>query len=239
MKEMPKTRFVIADDHIMLASALADALVIAAPALTKQNLFDSLIQLKTWLGSLQPHNLPDLLILDIHMPPADGLDFATDIKKDYPQIKILMLTMFQGASIINRIRLAGIEGYIHKGTSLGQFVEAIRTILARGQSFPASNSNEELAKGSGNGNAVSNGNANGNGIGYRETQAPLSSPLSALTASEAEVTRALSLGLSTKDIAVRLGRSEHTISTHRRNILAKLKLESTAQLIRMATQVGW
>jgi DNA-binding NarL/FixJ family response regulator len=77
---------------------------------------------------------PDVLLLDINLPDGNGIDFCSEIKQKYPTIKIVMLTMYEKSSIVNRAMSSGASGYILKNSLSEEVIAGIETVM-RGELF--------------------------------------------------------------------------------------------------------
>ena len=160
---------------------------------------------------------PDLVLVDITMPGKSGLELVKDLRVLYPNLKLLTISMHEESLYAERVLRAGARGYITKHQPPEELIKAIRQVLA-GQIYVSREMSETLLQ--------------------RFSGAPQksSSPLDKLTDREFEVFQLLGEGKACKEIAQRLNLSEKTISVHNSNIRQKLKLQSTAQLIRFAVQ---
>ena len=162
--------------------------------------------------------LPDLVLLDIDMPHMSGLEVAGILRKELPQVKVLILSMHQHPEYILRILQSGAHGYVLKDSPIEQVVKAIETINA-GQSF----FNPEVAR------LALNQFAGGNGEGP---------DLKKLTQREREVLVHIAEGYSNKEIAQVLNVGVRTVETHRERIMRKLDVHSVAGLTRFAVAKG-
>jgi DNA-binding NarL/FixJ family response regulator len=162
-------------------------------------------------------NEADLLLLDISMPGSDFLGMLQRVLAERPHIKVLVLSIHPEESYALRAFKAGASGYLTKDRSPEELTEAIRRIHQGGRYISAALAERLLA-----GNmAPSPG-----------------SPHEMLTNREYQILCMLCAGKRLKDIARELSLSPKTISTHRTRILEKLKLKSTAELIRYAMEQG-
>ena len=162
--------------------------------------------------------LPDLVLLDIDMPHLSGLTVAATLRKELPQVKVLVLSMHQHAEYVLRILQSGAHGYVLKNSPIEQLVNAIETVN-RGESF----FNPEVAR------VALSQFAGANGAGQE---------LGKLTAREREVLVHIAKGCSNKEIAQMLNVGVRTIETHRERIMRKLDIHSIAGLTRFAVAKG-
>ena len=156
---------------------------------------------------------PDIIVTDVEMPGLSGIDLARTVHAAHPHIKIIVLTAHAEAHFVNEALQAGVSGYILK-------VNAVRSVLA-GRVYLC----PEVST-----------------VVVREYQRQMNTPggagLQALSEREREVLARIADGLSTKEIAAVLNLSVKTIETHRLHIMAKLKVNSVAELTKHAIREG-
>ena len=149
--------------------------------------------------------MPDLILMDIRMPEVDGIQATHRIKKEFPNIKIVMLTTFQDKPNIEMALKAGAEGYLLKTDRIANLVPKLR-IMSQGVSVMDSEVLKTLT-------------------------APKSSPLENLTPRERDVTILVTQGFTNREIAERLFLSEGTVRNILSTIMSKLKVKNRMQLI--------
>ena len=162
--------------------------------------------------------LPDVILLDIDMPNMSGLAVSEALHKELPQVKVLILTMYQRAEYLLRILQSGARGYVLKEAPTEELVKAIETVNAGDSYF-----SPEIAR------LALNQFVQGNGEGP---------DLAALTNREREVLALIAEGLSNKEIAIKLDVGVRTVETHRERIMRKLDIHSIAGLTRFAIAKG-
>ena len=208
-----KIRVLLADDHPVvrkgLQSCLArqDSLKVVGEAADGDEALAKALEL-----------LPDVVLLDISMPRRDGLAVAAALRKEAPQVKVLILSVHNNKEYIFRIIQAGAHGYISKEASPEELLHAIEAVY-RGETFFS----PEIAKAALN-QLVNNG-------GKRE-------PFAQLTGREREVLVLIAQGQSNKEIASNLGIGVRTIETHRERIMRRLDIHSVAGLTKFAIANG-
>ncbi len=203
---------VIADDHqlfveslrLLLQSTDAYHFNIMAVAYTGEEL---LTVLKT--------NKPDLLLLDINIPGRNGLEVLQDVKKSLKGTRILILTMYDDPKIIKEAFSMNVDGYLLKNCGKDELLGAIETILG-GEVYV--------------GRGVSVANHQSETTSFED----IFQKKFSLTKRELEVLRYITQARNNGSIAKELYISEQTAAVHRKNIMRKIGVNSTAALIRVA-----
>jgi len=162
--------------------------------------------------------LPDVLLTDIDMPYLTGLAVTETLRKELPQIKVLLLSAHGNTESVLRCTQVGARGYILKQASPDEFVQAIEMVNA-GQCFFS----PDIAR------LALNQMVRGNGHGPN---------LADLTNREREVLTHIADGLCNKEIACRLNIGTRTVETHRERLMRKLDIHSIASLTRFAIAKG-
>jgi len=152
---------------------------------------------------------PDLVLMDINMRGANGIEATAQFKQAFPAIAVLILSMHDKLEYVSQAIQAGARGYVLKDAPGKDIVVAIETVMSGGIYYSAALA-RQLAQ-----------------------PAPADSQL---TQREAEVLRHIAKGESNKQIARALDLSVRTVETHRLNIKRKLGIEGQAELIRFAVQ---
>jgi len=163
------------------------------------------------LDYLKEQELPDILLMDIQLPGMSGIEGIGIIKQDYPEIDIIMLTVYHDSHKIFDSLKAGASGYLLKHTSLPEIKDAV----------------EDLAKGG----APMSPQIARKVIQYFNTNQAKKKPESNLTAREQDIVNGLVDGLSYKMIAARYDISIDTVRAHIRHIYKKLHVNSKAEVI--------
>ncbi len=162
---------------------------------------------------------PDAVVMDVSMPEMDGIDAAVQVRSHAPSVKVIALSMQTERRFLVQMLQAGASAYVLKDAAFDELARAIRLATA-------------------NDVYVSNGVLVTMLSDLLREAAPTAEEGPSLTEREREVFRLLAEGYSTKGVASRLGISVQTVSTHRVHLMAKLGLESTADLVRRAIQEG-
>jgi len=206
-KNLPK--IIIADDHDMFRDALKTMLEIDNIATVIAEAQNG----KKLLAQLESEN-PDIIIMDIDMPIMNGIEATKVISKQYPQIKILALSMYGDEKYYKELIEAGAMGFILKSSNKSELEEAVATIH-KGQSYF---SNELLRR------IIEN-------IGVSVEQEKTNSTRIKFTERELDILRNLCLGLSTKEIAEKLFLSSKTVENYRVKLLNKAECKNSIGLV--------
>jgi len=159
-----------------------------------------------------------MIILDISMPNLRGVEAIYEIKRIHPETKVLMLTMHKDKEYLYQTISAGADGYFLKKDADAELFSAIEKIR-KGSMYVSPSLSEE-----------SSGDWEQIRQGFRK-------PI--LTTREREVLNLIAAGKSNKEIAEHLFISVHTVERHRANIMDKLNLKNTADLVKYAIQKGY
>ncbi|MBK8494342.1 MAG: response regulator transcription factor [Chitinophagaceae bacterium] len=155
--------------------------------------------------------LPDIILMDIEMPVVNGLQGVKLVKKQYPQIKIIMQTAFDDDDKIFAALQAGAEGYILKTASIIQIAQSIDEVIKGGASMSPSIALKVMR--------------------YFSRQQLVISPDYNLSPKETEVLKRLVQGLSYKMIADELSISYFTVNNHVKKIYEKLQVHSQGEAV--------
>lgn len=162
---------------------------------------------------------PDLIILDIGQSNAEGLMITKALDDKMPWVRVIILTLNSHSFFIKEMLKHGTKGFISKNSSVNDLFEGIRNVYS-GKTYFCSECSNVLLREIIPGNSAFEKN------------------FSVLTTREIEIISFLANGLTTKGIADKLFISQKTVERHKTNILGKLKLKNTAQLVRIAAENG-
>jgi two-component system, NarL family, nitrate/nitrite response regulator NarL len=161
---------------------------------------------------------PDVVLMDITMPGMNGLTVTEILRKEAPQIKVLILSVHRNKDAIFRVIQAGAHGYVSKEAPPDEVLRAIESVHGGEPYF-----SEEIARAALNEFVTSGGKKE---------------PFSQLTSREREVLVLIAEGRSNKEIADGLGIGVRTIETHRERIMRRLNIHSVAGLTKYAIANG-
>jgi two-component system nitrate/nitrite response regulator NarL len=211
---MKKIKLLIVDDHLIIRDGIKMMLKkeLDFEVVAEANNGKEAIE---YLGNNK--ELIDVVLMDISMPEMNGIDATQIITDNYNDIEVLALTMHVGeANIIDMLK-AGARGYILKESGTGELIVAIKNVYNKKNHYSTQVSVTMI-------NALMNGT----------NLKPLKS--SKLSNREIEVLNLICEGLTSKEVGGILNISGRTVETHRRNILAKLELKNTAEMIRYSIE---
>lgn len=163
----------------------------------------------------------DVVLLDLHMPGLDGLATTQRLQAEFPDVRVLILSMADNERAIGQVVAAGALGYVLKNTGHDEIVVGVRAVAA-GKRFLCSELGLVML-----GKVLA---------GVSEVAAK---PTNSLTAREQEILRLVADGLTTAQIADKLFTSPRTVETHRQNIMEKTGAKNTAALVKAAASQGW
>ena len=166
---------------------------------------------------------PQLVIMDLSLPDQSGIDATRKIRNLLADTRVVMLSMYSKIDYITDAFRSGATGYVTKESAADRLVECLRAV-SRGDYYLDSSLSHQVAK-----NLMEAG----------EQAAKITdSGYGSLTPREQQIVRLLAEGLSTKDVAEKLYISPKTVENHRSNIMNKLDLHSTMDLVRYAARLG-
>jgi DNA-binding NarL/FixJ family response regulator len=204
------TRIVVADDHTIVREGLKQTLAGQPDFQVVAEASDGHEVMK------RVRELDfDVLLLDMSMPGKSGVELIKQVKAEKPKLRILVLTMHEEHQYAVRAIRAGASGYLTKEGASAQLVTALRKV-ASGGAYISAEVAEQLAL-----NAMP------------DSQGPLHGTLSDR---EFQVFRMIAEGKSVSEIAERLNLSVKTVSTHKSNVLQKMNMSTTGELIRYALE---
>lgn len=209
---MEKIKILLADDHAILRDGIKAVLEtdanfeIAAEADNGNDAIRLSAELK-----------PDIAILDINMPYMNGIEATKVIKKSNSKIKIIILTMYENENYILDAMSAGVNGYMSKMCDMEEFLLAVRSV-ANGKDYFHQNVSKVLMK-----NYLNN---------VKKQNGPEELKIISLTKREKEILGLIVEGSTNQQISEKLHISYFTVGQHRKNIMHKLELKNTADLVR-------
>jgi two-component system response regulator NreC len=162
---------------------------------------------------------PEVLVLDISMPDLDGISVTRKLKPNFPDLRILILTLHEDEALVKEAIKAGASGYILKRAAESELVTAIQVIL-RGDMYVDPSMLRSL-------------------LGEPQLSSPQAeTPVESLTPRETEILKLIVEGYTNRQVGEQLNISIRTVEGHRANISDKLGLHSRLELVRYAREHG-
>ncbi len=203
-----RARILLADDHVLIVAGVRTLLEAHYDLVGQVGDGRSLVEAAVRLR-------PDLIILDVTMPMLNGIDAAQQIKKAWPQAKLLFLSMHASTAYLQEAFNAGGSGYVLKSSAAEELRTAIQKVLS-GQTYVAPSLEQGITQGV-------------------LRQGGLSAQL---TERQREVLQLIAEGRGNKEIATILGVSVKTVEFHRGRLMERLGVHGVAELVRCAVQAG-
>jgi len=215
-KPYSRIKVLIADDHEMVR----DGLNVMSSRIEE---FEIIAEAKDGLELVQlthKHN-PDVILTDVKMPGLTGIKATEIILKEYPHIGVIALSSFDEENLVLDMLNAGARGYVLKNAGKKELTEAVTTVY-KGQPYYSREISQKLAK------AIS---GRGNFTAARKIREQF-------TEREMEVIELICEGLSSKQIAARLGIKTRTVERYRDNIMTKMEVKNAAGVVNYAFKYG-
>lgn len=209
-------RVVLADDHALIRHGIKK-IIETEPSLAVIGQVGDGLELLNFIKKITP----DVILLDISMPNLRGIEAIGEAKKICPDVKIIILTMHKSKQYLCHALSAGADGYILKEDSDTELLTAINDAL-RGELFISPVLADELSVEE-----------------IKACQEKKGVPSDSLTPRERQVLKLVAEGRTSRDIAELLSISTRTVEHHRANLLKKLNINNTADLIKYAIQKGY
>ena len=209
-------KIVLAEDHILVREGIKK-IIEALPGLQVVGEVGDGLELLEFLKKVAV----DMVILDISMPSLPGIEATREIKKAYPMVSVLILTMHKKKEYLNNAIEAGVDGYLLKEDAPKELLNAIDQIR-QGMVYVSPLLSGDLA--------------NLYVQSQRQKEAEPSSPLSPR---EIEIITLIAEGKTSKEIAEILFLSFRTIQNHRTKIMRKLNLKKNTDLVKYAIRKGY
>jgi two-component system invasion response regulator UvrY len=204
------TRILLVDDHPIVRQGIKQVLsgafnpaVIGEAANAEEGMSE--VQMNDW----------DVMVLDISLPRASGLDLLKDVRRDRPTLPVLVLSMHPPDQFARRAMSAGASGYLTKDSAPSELVKAIGEVIA-GRRYLNSGVVDELMA--------------------HSQPASTQRPHEMLSDREYQVLRMIASGLTVSNVAARLSLSVKTVSTYRARVLEKMNMNTTAELMHYGIQ---
>ena len=210
----PPIRVLVADDHAIVRTGIRHVLenqpgfAVAGEASNGAEALALAAELR-----------PDVAVIDISMPGISGLDTAAELRRQSPDTRVLILSMYDNTEYVREALRAGVHGYLLKDSAAAELGDAIRSVC-RGETFFSPPVARQL------------------GAALRDDSRAADGTLALLTARERQVLSGVARGQTNKEIAHELGISHRTVESHRESLMRKLDVYTVAGLTRVAIAEG-
>jgi two-component system response regulator NreC len=212
---MGKIKVLVADDHTILRQGIKSLLA-------NEEEIEVIGEAKDGREALTiiEETLPDVILMDIAMPGLNGLEATRRIKKKFPRMKVLVLTMYTNEEYIFQILNAGANGYLVKETAFQDLISAIKAVY-KNEAFMSPSISKKVI------NSY-----------IKRAQNDEEVTCEVLTTREREILQLIAEGNSSKKIAELLFISPKTVETHRTHIMDKLNIHNRTGLVKYAIRKG-
>jgi len=212
---MGKIKVLVADDHTILRQGIKSLLA-------NEEEIEVIGEAKNGREALTiiEETLPDVILMDIAMPGLNGLEATRRIKKRFPRMKVLVLTMYTNEEYIFQILNAGANGYLVKETAFQDLISAIKAVY-KNEAFMSPSISKKVI------NSY-----------IKRAQNDEQETCEILTTREREILQLIAEGNSSKKIAELLFISPKTVETHRTHIMDKLNIHNRTGLVKYAIRKG-
>ena len=211
---MKQIELLIADDHTLLRDAMralldsSDRIKVVAEA---NDGIEVMEQIKKYQ--------PDIVLMDIGMPRMNGLDTTKLIRQNYPDTRVVILSMHANEEYVLQALRAGASGYLLKESRKQELLHAIETVASGGTYLSPKVSQHVIEN-------------------YVQSVGAHKSPLEKLTPRQREILKLIAEGRTNKEIALMLDLSIKTVETHRTQLMERLDIHDVAGLVRFAIKSG-
>ena len=212
-------KVLLADDHTLVLEGISDLVASLGP-------YEVVAKVENGSEAIKSVAIfnPDIVLMDVDMPVLNGLEATRQLKREFPNIKIIILTMHGDPALIKRMMELGADGFLLKNSDRSEFEEALKRV-ASGKTYFSSDAAAAIITGK-------------NRTSGNFTVGEESILLSTLSEREREILQLIAEGYSNKEIGEKLFISHRTVDTHRTNMMKKLEIRNTAGLVSFAIKNG-
>jgi DNA-binding NarL/FixJ family response regulator len=211
---MKSIRVLLVDDHVLVRAGIRTLLEKLAGVEVIGEAGDGHEALK----QIKAH-LPNIVLMDIAMSGLNGLEAASRVIKEFPHIKVIILSMHATEEYVLQALRAGAAGYMLKDAAIVELELAIQAV-SRDETYLSPSISKRVVE------------------NYLQRAAPIESPLGQLTSRQREILQLIAEGKTTKEIAFLLNVSAKTVETHRAQLMDRLDIHDVPGLVRFAMRVG-
>jgi DNA-binding NarL/FixJ family response regulator len=210
---MTPVRVLLVDDHTLVRAGIRSLL----DAMEGFSVVAEASDGREALALARAHQ-PDIVVMDIAMKDLNGLETTVQIKRDFPGTRVIMLSMHGTGDYVQQAIRAGASGYLMKDAATAELGIALQAVM-RGEVYLSPAASKQVVE-----NYMLRPGAD------RQAEQ--------LTPRQREVLQMIAEGLSTKEIAYRMGVSVKTVETHRTQLMERLDIRDVAGLVRYAIRIG-
>ena len=211
---MPTIKVVLADDHAVVRTGIRAML----ESLGGLEIVGQAANGREALAMVEQHH-PDVLLCDISMPEMNGLEATTRIVKEFPNVRVIMLSMHASEEYVWQALKAGATGYLLKDAGAAELDVAIKSVLS-GTTYLTPSVSKEVVE------------------NYMQRMGDSTTVADLLTPRQREILQLIAEGKSLKEIAALLRISVKTVETHRTLLMGRLDIYDTSGLVRYAMRMG-
>ena len=206
-------RVLIADDHVIVRAGICELMKLLPDVVVVAQASDG----REALRLIERHN-PDIVLMDIVMPGMDGLEATVLAKKQFPSVRVIILSEHSGEEFVFRALRAGADGFVLKDDSVAELYSAIKAVAQGGEHLSPQVARKVV-------------------LGYLKGQTGTERPVT-LTPRQRQLLQLIAEGKSNKEIASLLRISANTVKTHRLKLMEKLGTHEITGVVRYAAKLG-
>jgi DNA-binding NarL/FixJ family response regulator len=210
---MTPVRVLLVDDHTLVRAGIRSLL----DAMEGFNVVAEASDGREALALARAHQ-PDIVVMDIAMKDLNGLETTVQIKRDFPGTRVIILSMHGTGDYVQQAIRAGASGYLMKDAATAELGIALQAVM-RGEVYLSPAASKQVVE------------------SYM-LRPGADKQAEQLTPRQREVLQMIAEGLSTKEIAYRMGVSVKTVETHRTQLMERLDIRDVAGLVRYAIRIG-
>ena len=206
-------RVLIADDHVLVRAGICELVKLLpdVEVVAQAGNGQEVLQL------IEAHD-PDIILMDIAMPGMNGLEATVLAKKQFPGVRVIILSEHSGEELVFRALRSGAEGFVLKDDSVDELYSAIKAVAQGGEHLSPKVTKRVV-------------------LGYLERQSGVEKSVR-LTTRQREILQLIAEGKATKEIAKLLNISINTVKTHRLKLMEKLGAHEISGVVRYAAKLG-
>ncbi len=209
---MKPIRVLLAEDHALVRAGLRSLLAELSWVEVVGEAADGREALR-----LAAVHKPHVVLMDVTMPDLNGLEATTRLTRQFPAVRVIILSMHANEAYVRRALGAGAAGYVLKDAERAELELALKSVARGGSYLSPAVSRPVISD-------------------YAERASQ--DPIARLTPRQREILQLIAEGSSTKEIAVKLGLSAKTVETHRAQLMSRLQIQNVAGLVRYAIRAG-